>query len=82
MVHDTVHVVNTWDTVLYKELATSEYTCKHRSDLQDQLKEVLKELNSARIIIKLLQQEATGKITSNHDNTNQNNNNNAQRTTI
>jgi hypothetical protein len=66
------HVASMEDTVLYKE-NTKDDTCKQCLELEDQLKDALKELNSAHLIIELLQQESAMQVTSKPDNTNRNN---------
>jgi hypothetical protein len=66
------HAANTEDTLLHKDL-TTDYTCKQRLELLDQLKDALRELNSAHLIIELLQQESATMITSKQHDINRNN---------
>jgi hypothetical protein len=69
----TSQLTHTWATqgvLKINELINSGHICLQCIELKNQLKETVKELKSARLIIELLQQESSTKITSNHVNIN------------
>jgi hypothetical protein len=64
---------STIDIIRKSEEINSDYNCLQCIELRNQLKEIVEELKSARLIIELLQQESSTEITSNQDDINRNN---------
>jgi hypothetical protein len=69
----TTHTVRTQSISRKNELTISDYICVQCIELKNQLKKSVEELKSARLIIDLLQQESSTRITSNHHDVNRNN---------
>jgi hypothetical protein len=70
MADDTTHAVAMESISRKNELTNSDYICVQCIELKNQLKETVEELKSARLIIELLQQESSTRISSNQDDVN------------
>jgi hypothetical protein len=70
---NTTHTVPMQSISRKNELTISHYICVQCVELKNQLKETVEELKSARLIIDLLQQKSSTRITSNHHDVNRNN---------
>jgi predicted DsbA family dithiol-disulfide isomerase len=72
MAADIDHAEETIYRINKSELINSDYNCVQCIELKNQLKEIVEELKSARLIIELLQQKSSTIISSKQDDSNRN----------